>query len=241
MSEAALQDRPPRIGEGAPVLEARGLHQIYRNGGRDLHVIRGVDLVVPGGKILAIVGKSGSGKSTLLHLLGGLQPPTRGEVFYRGLNFYELSEEERAHLRNEKIGFVFQFYHLLPELTALENVMLPVLIGNGTRRREAEDRAKELLTRLHLKERLFHRPNRLSGGEQQRVAIARSLIREPEVVLCDEPTGNLDSKAGDELCDLIRELNVQFGRSFLIVTHAERVASIAATVYQIEDGVLECR
>ena len=227
--------------DATPVLETKGLHKIYHNGAKDLHVIRGIDLVVPAGKVMAIVGKSGAGKSTLLHLLGGLQPPTQGEVLYCGVNFYQLSEEKRARLRNEKIGFVFQFYHLLPELTALENVMLPVLIGNSTRRRQAEDRARELLTRLRLEGRLSHRPSRLSGGEQQRVAIARAFIRDPDVVLCDEPTGNLDSKAEQEIYDLIGELNKQSGRSFLIVTHSERVASFASEVFRIEDGVLERR
>ena len=223
------------------VLEARGLHKIYHNGAKDLPVIRGIDLAVSSGKVTAVIGKSGAGKSTLLHLLGGLQHPSRGEVFYRGVNFYQLSEQERARVRNEKIGFVFQFYHLLPELTALENVMLPVLIGNSTNQKEAQDRARELLTRLHLKERLSHRPNRLSGGEQQRVAIARSLIRDPDVVLCDEPTGNLDSKTEQEIFGLIRELNEQSGRSFLIVTHSERALTIASEVFHIEDGVLERR
>lgn len=227
--------------EETVVLEARGLHKHYHNGAKDLHVIRGIDLVVPKGKVLAIIGKSGAGKSTLLHLLGGLQEPSEGEVFYRGLNVYRLPEQKRARLRNEKIGFVFQFYHLLPELTALENVMLPILIGNRVKRLEAEEKAQTLLSRLHLGERLSHRPSRLSGGEQQRVAIARALIRDPEVVLCDEPTGNLDSKAGNEIYDLIRELNEQFGRSFLIVTHSERAISIASEVFHIEDGVLERR
>ena len=222
------------------ILEAKGLHQYYQHGEKRLEVIREVDLQIPRGKIVAIVGASGAGKSTLLHILGGLQHPSEGFVFYEGEDFYSLSEERRARFRNQRIGFVFQFYHLLPELSAVENVMLPAMILNpkgsfSLLKKEAE----KLLERLGLGERFDHTPNTLSGGEQQRVAIARALVNRPDVVFCDEPTGNLDSKTGKEMLHLITSLNETENTTFLIVTHAAEVAKIASKTFNIRDGQLE--
>ncbi len=238
---AALKE--PQTKEAVELLlETRGLRHLYREGGRDLQVLRGIDLQIPRGKIVSIVGASGAGKSTLLHILGGLQKPTAGEVLFQGKDLYRLSEEKRCRFRNEKIGFIFQFYHLLPELTALENVMLPAKIRDAkvpfrSLRREAE----EWLVKLGLGERLRHRPAALSGGEQQRVAIARALMNRPELVLCDEPTGNLDSKTGEAILELMTSLNQTEQMTFLIVTHAEAVAQAASILFRIRDGQLEER
>jgi len=222
------------------ILEAKGLRKNFRHGNKELQVIRGIDLRVERGKIIAIVGASGAGKSTLLHLLGGLQHPTEGTVSFQGENFYTLPEEKRSRLRNEKIGFVFQFYHLLPELSALENVMLPAMILNSKRPLSSlKGEALSLLEMLGLEDRFTHRPNALSGGEQQRVAIARALINRPEIVFCDEPTGNLDSETGEGILRLILSLNEARRTTFLIVTHAEAVAKIASTLFGIRDGRLE--
>ena len=222
------------------ILEGRALHQRFQHGGEDLHVIRGVDMRIERGEIVAVVGASGAGKSTLLHILGGLQRPSEGRVFFREDDFYALPEGKQARLRNEKIGFVFQFYHLLPELTAVENVMLPAMMRNGSRSLGVlREEAKTLLGELGLGERLDHRPSALSGGEQQRVAIARALVNRPEIVFCDEPTGNLDSEKGEEILRLILSLNRTMKTTFLIVTHAKEVAKIASKIFGIRDGRLE--
>lgn len=222
------------------LLEAKGLRKHFQMGESDLQVIRGIDLKIERGKVVAVVGASGAGKSTLLHLLGGLQRPTEGKVFFQGADFYALPDEERARFRNEKLGFVFQFYHLLPELSALENVMLPAMILSRKQpfasfRKEAAS----LLETLGLEERLHHRPSELSGGEQQRVAIARALVNRPEIVFCDEPTGNLDSETGKGILRLITSLNETRKTTFLMVTHAPFVAEIASTIFTIRDGRLE--
>jgi lipoprotein-releasing system ATP-binding protein len=188
--------------------------------------------------MIAVVGASGAGKSTLLHILGGLQRPTEGTLFFQGDDFYALPGAKQARLRNEKIGFVFQFYHLLPELSAMENVMLPAMIRNSGRTRHFRKEAEECLTQLGLGGRLEHRPSELSGGEQQRVAIARALINRPEIVFCDEPTGNLDSETGKGILRLIKSLNETQKTTFLIVTHAPEVAEVASTVLAIRDGSL---
>ena len=232
--------KPPGVRETVDViLEARGLHKKFQGPGEELHVIRGVDLQVARGKIIAIVGASGAGKSTLLHLLGGLQRPSEGSVLFEGADFYSLSEERRAGLRNEKFGFVFQFYHLLPELSALENVMLPALILRRHPISFVRKEAALLLVELGLEGRANHRPNELSGGEQQRVAIARSLMNRPDIVFCDEPTGNLDSKTGEGILRLILMLNETLKTTFLIVTHAEGIAKISSKIFTIQDGRLE--
>lgn len=219
------------------MLEAKGLHKIYKNGASELHVLKGIDLEIKEGEAFAIVGPSGAGKSTLLHLLGGLDSPTEGEVFVDGVNIYSISERERAKLRNKKIGFVFQFYHLLPEFDALENVALPLLIRskNGNLR-DSQKKAIDILTAVGLVERLHHRPNQLSGGEQQRVAIARALINDPEILLCDEPTGNLDSETGKHILDLLWDLNRKRKMTMIIVTHESEIAERAKKVLHIKDG-----
>ncbi len=221
------------------ILEARGLHKRFPHGGGLLHVIRGIDLSIPRGEIVAIVGRSGAGKTTLLHMLGGLRQPSEGTILFEGNDFYALPESKRARLRNRKIGFVFQFYHLLPELTALENVMLPGMIRNEHPFATLKKEAEALLGELGLWDRGDHHPNELSGGEQSRVAIARSLINQPDIVFCDEPTGNLDSKTGEGILRVIRLLNETIKTTFLIVTHEEAVANMASKIYGIQDGRLE--
>ena len=219
------------------LLEAHALHKVYRNGEAELHVLKGIDLTIEKGRIISIVGPSGAGKSTLLHLLGGLDVPTSGEVILKGMDLYKLDDEKRAKVRNEMLGFVFQFYHLLPEFTALENVVLPVLI-KGMPKKGASDYAKKLLQDVGLGERLNHKPSELSGGEHQRVAIARALVNEPEIVFCDEPTGNLDSKTGSEIQELLWRINREKGETLIIVTHDEKIARYADRIIHIEDGVL---
>lgn len=219
------------------LLEAHALHKVYRNGEAELHVLKGIDLTIEKGRIISIVGPSGAGKSTLLHLLGGLDVPTSGEVILKGMDLYKLDDEKRAKVRNEMLGFVFQFYHLLPEFTALENVVLPVLI-KGMPKKGASDYAKKLLEDVGLGERLNHKPSELSGGEHQRVAIARALVNEPEIVFCDEPTGNLDSKTGSDIQELLWRINREKGETLIIVTHDEKIARYADRIIHIEDGVL---
>ncbi len=217
------------------MIEARALRKIYKNGAKELEVLKGIDLKVGKSEVLAVLGPSGAGKSTLLHLLGGLDSPTAGEVMIDGTDIYALGDRERAKIRNRKIGFVFQFYHLLPEFDALENVMLPLLIkgGNG---KDLRDKGAGLLRSVGLGERMAHRPGQLSGGEQQRVAIARALINEPELLLCDEPTGNLDSESGNNVIELLWELNKSRKMTLMIVTHDAQIAKAAQRVLHIRDG-----
>src|ERR1019366_1268886 len=188
-----------------PLLSARGLSKSYAMGRRTLEVLRGVNLDVARGEFLALRGASGAGKSTLLHLMGGLDSPNAGEIHFAGQNLANFSEGELTHFRNRRVGFVFQAYHLLPELTALENVCLPARVARISVSTAAK-RAEELLARVGLKDRLDHKPSELSGGEQQRVAIARALINEPELLLADEPTGNLDSHTGGDIIELLKSL-----------------------------------
>ena len=224
-----------------PLLAAQGIRKDYTIGGRVLPILRGIDLEIRQGDFLAIVGASGAGKSTLLHVLGLLDSPTEGEVLYRGGPTLGLHPEERSRIRNRSIGFVFQFYHLIPELTAEQNTVLPRMVGCGIaewRREggEARQRAGELLRRFGLGERLQHRPPQLSGGERQRVAIARALLPRPEIVLCDEPTGNLDSKTGVEILDILEAIHRQEGTTFVIVTHDEKVARRCGRALRMADG-----
>ena len=221
-----------------PLLETRDVHKIYTIGKRKLEVLRGITLSVNAGDFVALRGASGAGKSTLLHLLGGLDLPNRGEVYFAEKNLGRLSNSALTHLRNTRVGFVFQAYHLLPELSALENVSLPARMArmNVT---EAVDRAREILTRVGLGERLDHRPYELSGGEQQRVAIARALINEPDLILADEPTGNLDSHTGSEIMDLICSLRVERNATLVIATHSARLAACAPRVIELEDGEIK--
>ncbi len=205
-------------GEDGAVLEARDLHRYYRSGESLLRVLRGIDMTVERGEVVSIVGPSGSGKSTLLHLLGGLDRPTKGEVIIDSQKIGEIPEDQRAALRNRCVGFVFQFHHLLRDFSALENVMMPLLIRRKSAR-QARERAEHLLDCVGLADRTHHKPIELSGGEQQRTAVARSLAGSPLVILADEPTGNLDRASSEELHDMLFRISEQENTSFVIVTH----------------------
>ncbi len=221
------------------ILEAVNIHKSYFCSKNALHVLKGVDLKVERGDIVSIVGPSGAGKSTLLHILGGLDHPDLGRVSLDNEDIYGLDDKARAKVRNHKVGFVFQFYHLLPELTALENVLLPAWIQERrVEKKQFEQKGLELLGKVGLKERTGHRSYQLSGGEQQRVAIARALINEPQIVFCDEPTGNLDSESGLEIIDLLLDLNRRGKQTLVIVTHDESVADRSHRIVHIKDGEL---
>jgi lipoprotein-releasing system ATP-binding protein len=213
------------------------VHKTYSSGGGDLHVLRGVDLRLHPGEALAVIGASGAGKSTLLHLLGGLDGPNRGTVRVGGTPLTELHRDELASVRNRQIGFVFQFHHLLREFSALENVMMPCLIA-GTERGPARERARALLAEVGLSDREHHRPSQLSGGEQQRVAVARALANNPVVLLADEPTGNLDHHTSERLHDLLFRLREERGLAMVLVTHNPALAYRADRILKLEDGVV---
>jgi len=200
-----------------------------------VEVLKGVDLTFSQGEKAAIVGASGVGKTTLLHILGTLDRPSTGKVFYEGKDIFALNEKDLSLFRNREIGFVFQFHHLLPEFNALENTMMPCLI-QGIPKKEAESRAKATLTLVGLRERLSHKPGELSGGEQQRVAVARALVLEPKVLLADEPTGNLDTKTGESVFDLLQELNRIQGVTLIVVTHNLKLAERLSRQIQLIDG-----
>lgn len=218
-----------------PLLSAIGVHKTYLLGKRALEVLHGVDLELSRGDFLAMRGASGAGKSTLLYMLGGLDTPNEGEIRLRGRNLATLSRKELARLRTEEVGFIFQAYYLLPELDALENVCLPARMARTPAAR-AEARGRELLARVGLKDRMEHKPYELSGGEQQRVAIARALINEPDLILADEPTGNLDSHTGDEIIELLVTLRAEKQTTLVIATHDARVAARAPKVIELVDG-----
>jgi len=219
------------------LLSARGLKKTYVMGKRSLEVLRGVDVEIPRGDFLALRGASGAGKSTLLHLIGGLDTPNAGEIFFEGQNLSRYSEGQLTHFRNRRVGFVFQAYHLLPELTALENVCLPARVARRPAG-EISRRAGELLGRVGLAERLDHKPSELSGGEQQRVAIARALINDPVLLLADEPTGNLDSHTGGEIMELLKSLRDEKQMTLVIATHDSKVAALAPRVIELVDGLI---
>ena len=225
-----------------PLLSAKGLHKSYRMGRSDVHVLRGASLEAGAGEFLVIMGSSGSGKSTLLHILGALDAPDQGTVEFRGRRIFEMPLRLRNNFRNRDVGFVFQFYHLLPELNVLENVLTPCMVGSTfwswrTLRTEANRNARELLELFGLSERLKHRPAELSGGERQRVAIARALVNRPALLLADEPTGNLDEATGAGILRLLSELN-ESGQTIVMVTHDAKVASLAHRRVHLGDGVV---
>ncbi len=219
------------------LLSARGLKKTYVMGRRTLEVLRGVDVEIARGDFVALRGASGTGKSTLLHLIGGLDTPNAGEIVFAGQNIASFSDRQLTDFRNRRVGFVFQAYHLLPELTALENVCLPARVARISLGSAAK-RAEELLARVGLKDRLDHKPSELSGGEQQRVAIARALINEPELLLADEPTGNLDSHTGGEIMELLQLLRVEKQTTLVIATHDAKVAAAAPRVVELVDGLI---
>jgi lipoprotein-releasing system ATP-binding protein len=220
------------------LLEARAIRKVYAGGdGQPLEVLRGVDLDVRRGEFVAIVGASGAGKSTLLHLLGALDAPSGGDVWLDGSRYADLDDRATAELRNRKVGFVFQFHHLLREFSALENVMMPLLIG-GVAPRQARSRAEEVLSEVGLAGRMTHRPAELSGGEQQRCAVARALVHDPSVVLADEPSGNLDHANSERLHELFFRLAREYETAVVVVTHNRQLAGRADRILWLEDGRL---
>jgi lipoprotein-releasing system ATP-binding protein len=220
------------------LIEVQQLFKTFGNGAKRVDVLKGIDFLVCKGETVAIIGASGVGKTTFLHVLGTLDRPTSGKVYYEGQDIFTLGERALALFRNRQIGFVFQFHHLLPEFSALENVMMPCLI-QGILQAEARQRAESILTLVGLRERLIHKPGELSGGEQQRVAVARAMVLEPKVLLADEPTGNLDTKTGESVFDLLDELNRTKGVTLIIVTHNPALARRMSHQIHLVDGRIQ--
>ena len=225
------------MSDESAIIETRNLTKIYRTPASEIVVFDSINLAIPKGRLIAVIGPSGAGKSTLLHLLGGLDEPTRGEVLFKGREIFKMNSTDLARFRNRHVGFVFQFHHLLPEFTAVENTMMPRLI-RGDGKTGSEPDAKRILDRVGLSHRLDHKVGELSGGEQQRVAIARALIGDPELLLADEPTGNLDYRTADSIFQMIRELHVEKHLTSVLVTHNEKLAVQCDEVWQLEGGTL---
>ena len=217
------------------VLEGIDIHKSFQTGAETLHVLRGVDIRIKRGEIVSVVGASGVGKSTLLHILGALDRPTKGKVRLDSTDVFALNDKRLAHFRNKTVGFVFQFHHLLPEFSALENVMMPRLIA-GEETETIKEKAWQYLSEVGLADRAHHKPGELSGGEQQRVAVARALVNEPQIVIADEPSGNLDKATGEELHNLISELNRKKEQTFIIATHNQALAQRAHRTIRLVDG-----
>ena len=216
------------------IIEIRGLTRIFQDG-VEIRALDGVDLDISKGEFIAIVGPSGSGKSTLLNQIGILDTPSSGTILLKGADITKMSDKERSRLRNQELGFIFQYHHLLPDFNALENVMMPLLI-NGIGSSKAKERASAMLEEVGLGDRMKHRPNQLSGGQNQRVAIARALVNGPSIVIGDEPTGNLDSRAGETIYELLRKLNREHNQTFILVTHDERMAARTDRIVRLVDG-----
>ena len=226
------------LSEQKPLMVCSNLSRTYQEGKLSTTVLQGVELTIKEGELLAIVGTSGSGKSTLLHLLGALDKPSAGNVLYQGKDIHQLSANKQAKWRNQSLGFVYQFHHLLSEFSALENVAMPLLIA-GCKISIATEKAQAMLERVGLKDRLKHRPSELSGGERQRVALARALINEPQLVLADEPTGNLDAQSAENVYQLIRTLNQELGTAFVVVTHDQSLAAKLNRQEHMVNGILQ--
>ncbi len=244
MSQVVQQPEVTRAETGAPILRAQGLRKSFRMGDSVIQVLKNVDLSIKGGEFVAIEGRSGSGKSTLLHLLGALDEPDAGSIFYNARDLAAMGGTERSRLRNTQFGFVFQFYHLLPELNVLENTLLAAMVQHSwlafrTQRAELRNRAKEVLEQLGMGHRLKHRPSQLSGGERQRVAIARALMNAPRVLFADEPTGNLDAETGRQIMAVLERLHRERGQTIAMVTHDRSLARQADRVLILKDGRLD--
>lgn len=227
----------PMTGENYPMIRITDLHKSFIMGSRELTVLKGINLEIPRGQMVAIVGASGAGKSTMLHIMGMLDRPTKGTVYFDNQDLFQMSEAQQAEFRNRRIGFVFQFHHLLPEFTALENACMPALIQRRPIE-EIEQEATTLLQEVGLGQRLHHKPGELSGGEQQRVAVARALLQKPDLVLADEPTGNLDTHTGESLFGLLRELNRTRNTTFVIVTHNDKLSAQSDRIVYMQDGMI---
>lgn len=221
------------------VLELKGVNKIYEGKNEVLHIIRDLDMTIEKGEFISIMGKSGSGKSTLLNLIGMLDKATDGSIVIDGVDVSKIKDGEKDRLKNEKLGFVFQFHYLLSEFTALENVMLPALVHNFKNRKTVEEEAIKLLNEVGLGERLNHKPSELSGGEKQRVAIARALINNPAILLADEPTGNLDEETSETIHNLFREINGKRGQTIIVVTHSKELANISDKTLFLKKGKID--
>ena len=220
------------------ILELKNINKTYKGASETLHILKDLDLVINEGEFVSIIGKSGSGKSTLLNVIGLLDSIDEGEIFIHGEKVDRTNHQKIDLLKNRDIGFVFQFHYLLPEFTALENVMLPALLNNFNDKKNIEEKAKKILDSVGLKERYNHKPNQLSGGEKQRVAIARALINDPKIILADEPTGNLDEETSNEIHNLFRKINRENNQTIIVVTHSRELANITDKRYSVKNGKL---